>query len=73
MIVAPAIDGSKPVKLPAIDKEEQAFEAMKDATRSELEKTGLDPDKLPNYPTVPRQIKDDLGKPEENISGYVRN
>ena len=71
MIVAPAIDGSKPVELPAIDEVEQAFEAMKDAARSELEKAGLDPDNLPDYQTVTRQIKDNLGKPGENIPGAV--
>lgn len=71
LIVAPAVKGVKTIALPAIDKVEKAFDAMKDAARSELENAGLDPEYLPDYQTVNRVIKDKLGKSGENIPGKV--
>ncbi len=71
LIVAPAVKGVKAIALPAIDKVEKAFDAMKDAARSELENAGLDPEHLPDYQTVNRVIKDKLGKSGENIPGKV--
>ena len=71
LIVAPAVKGVKTIALPAIDKVEKAFDAMKDAARTELENAGLDPEHLPDYQTVNRVIKDKLGKSGENIPGKV--
>ena len=80
MIVAPAIDGSKPVELPGLAQVKNGFEAMKTAARQELESVGLDPDHLPvqkgsqfiDYHAVNQAFKE-AGKQGKNIVSEVKD
>lgn len=70
LIAAPPLQGTAPSPLPELGAVKDGFDAMKESARKEIEKVGLDPDRLPDYKEVNRAFEQ-AGRQGKNVPGSV--